>query len=227
MNVTLLFVPLLFAMLLPEGLELLERFRVFRLITQVDGNRVTYASCVGFLQSLDDLFPHPEWKSERHLVVGRHSEYPVAVARQDHLRLPGLFPLDHDVGAVPAAGEVAFQASPLLVQACVEQPEYLGRVPVYEDGVRREVRPSEGRGDHVGVLPEIVLRPSLLEFRPRLPAGGVHPFAKLSRGVVLIPLLETEGRLGDGAGEILSRDRHRPSITPCDRDRLAYCYFYS
>src|SRR4030067_759140 len=102
MNVPLLFVPLLFAMLLPEGLELLERFRVFRLIQQVDGDRVPHASCVGFLQSLDDLFPHHEWKGERHLVVGRHSEYPVAVARQDHLRLPAPFSLDQHTGPPPA-----------------------------------------------------------------------------------------------------------------------------
>src|SRR3990172_11599244 len=114
MNVPLLFVPLVSALLLPEGLELLVRFRVIRLEAQVDGDGVTHTPCMGLLQSLDDLFPHPERKGERHLVVGRHPEDPVAVARKDHLRLSRLLSLDYDVGAISAAREVARKTPSLL-----------------------------------------------------------------------------------------------------------------
>src|SRR5512134_2799532 len=126
----------------PEFFELLVRLGVFGLVAKINGNRVADASRVGLLEAFDHLFRHREGEGEGHLVIGRHSEDPVPVARKDHLRLAGLLPLDHDVGAVAAAGEIALEATSLFIEVGIEEAQHLGGIPVDKNGVGSKVRAS-------------------------------------------------------------------------------------
>src|SRR4030065_282542 len=65
--------------------------------------------------------------------------------------------------------------------------------------------------------PVLVLHRAPFEFRPRLPAGGVHPFGKFPRSVVFVPFLEAECRLGERAGDVLAWKGHRPTVPSCTR----------
>ena len=158
---------------------------------------------------------------ERHLVVLRLPEDPVAGTRQDHLWLVGPHRRHDDVRARDAPAERGRELPAALPQGRLGEAHHLGRVAVDAHEVRLERRPIE-RSDEQGV---VLSRRKSIDRRlgplPRLLRLRVHPFAERARGEEVVRLLEPDRRDAERADVILARQSDRPPVPARHVDDLA------